>query len=137
MSIGHGGVGPGMSVQTVKELLEKYTANILEPVASNGKGNGPAKYYRVAKAKGCFGFITPISEHFCGSCNRIRLTADGKFRPCLLSNQELDIKTPLRNGATDTELVRLFSQVIGQKPGEHNLTGDDHGFKRKMSQIGG
>ncbi|WP_312560156.1 GTP 3',8-cyclase MoaA [Anaerospora sp.] len=137
MPIGHGGVGPGMSVQTVKELLEKYTANILDPVASNGKGNGPAKYYRVAKAKGCFGFITPISEHFCGSCNRIRLTADGKFRPCLLSNQELDIKTPLRNGATDTELVRLFSQVIGQKPGEHKLTGDDHGFKRKMSQIGG
>jgi len=137
MPIGHGGIGPGMKAAAVRELLEKHAAGSLEPMTFTGKGNGPAKYYRIARSKGCFGFITPISEHFCGRCNRIRLTADGKFRPCLLSNQEVDIKTPLRGGASDGLLASLFFQAIKEKPAEHNLKGFDTDFKRRMSQIGG
>lgn len=137
MPIGHGGISPGMKVQTVKELLEEAAKDALEPIAFTDRGNGPAKYYRFAKAKGHFGFITPMSEHFCGVCNRIRLTADGKFRPCLLANQEIDIKTPLRAGASDRMLAELFLQAIQEKPDGHNLTCNYTGFKRKMSQIGG
>lgn len=137
MPIGYGGIGPGMKADAVRELLEKHAPGSLKPMTFTGKGNGPAKYYRFARSKGCIGFITPISDHFCGSCNRIRLTADGKLRPCLLSNQEVDMKTPLRSGASDTGLASLFFQVIQEKPAEHHLNKSDTVFQRRMSQIGG
>ena len=138
MPIGHGGIKAGLRVSEVNQRLEQAVGT-LEPVQAVGKGNGPAKYFRMAQARGSFGFITPISEHFCGDCNRIRLTADGKFRPCLLSNQEIDVKMALRSGASDEMISDLFLRTIAEKPISHTLcrTSGHPGFQRKMSQIGG
>ena len=137
MPIG-GRPGGGPDVATVRKILSQAAKAALDP-AENVRGNGPAKYYRFPKAQGSFGFITPISDHFCGACNRLRLTADGKLRPCLLSNKEIDIKTPLRSGASDAELVELFHAAIREKPEGHTLcrTSGYPAFERTMSQIGG
>lgn len=136
MPIGHSGIGAGLSMSAVKNLLNAACGGRLEPVFNPTRGNGPAKYYQIPKAKGSFGFITPISQHFCSECNRIRLTADGKIRPCLLSNHEYDIKTTLRNGASDRVLAEVLLRSLHEKPVGHNL-GNNTGFQRKMSQIGG
>ena len=138
MPIGGSGVSAGPDVATVRKLLSEANRELLKP-SSTARGNGPAKYYRFPKAKGAFGFITPISEHFCGACNRLRLTADGKLRPCLLSNSEIDIKTPLRNGASDDELAELFHAAVREKPEGHSLCRSSGypAFERSMSQIGG
>jgi len=139
MPIGGTGVGNGPDIGTIKKMLSMAVGRqALRPVI-NVRGNGPAKYYQLPKARGTFGFITPISDHFCGECNRLRLTADGKLRPCLLSNKEIDVKTPLRNGASDRELALLFHEAIREKPHEHSLcrASGYPDFKRRMSQIGG
>jgi molybdenum cofactor biosynthesis enzyme MoaA len=62
------------------------------------------------------GFIAPISWHFCGSCNRLRLTAEGKIKTCLFSQEEIDIKTPLRDGATPDEIINIIRQAVSEKP---------------------
>jgi cyclic pyranopterin phosphate synthase len=102
-------------------------------------GNGPAMYYRLAGAKGTIGFISPLTElSFCSRCNRMRLTPDGKLRPCLLGEDEIDLKTPLRNNASVEELKRLILKAVASKPEHHHLKGSNVGLvKRKMSQIGG
>jgi cyclic pyranopterin phosphate synthase len=110
----------------------------LEPCASV-TGNGPAIYYRLAGAKGTIGFITPLTEHsFCSRCNRMRLTPDGKLRPCLLAEDEVDLKMPLRNNASMEELKRLILKAVASKPEHHHLEGGNVRLvNRKMSQIGG
>jgi cyclic pyranopterin phosphate synthase len=110
----------------------------LEPCASM-TGNGPARYYRLAGAKGTIGFISPLSElSFCSRCNRIRLTPDGKLRPCLLGEDEIDLRMSLRNNASVEELKRLMLQAVASKRERHHLEGSDVTvMKRKMSQIGG
>jgi cyclic pyranopterin phosphate synthase len=100
-------------------------------------GNGPAKYFRLPDAKGDIGFITPISEHFCFQCNRMRLTADGKLRPCLLSDYEVDLKQPLRSGISLDGLEELFKQAVANKPERHNLAGGSVPKDRPFSQVGG
>ncbi|MBP2649253.1 MAG: moaA 2 [Firmicutes bacterium] len=138
MPIGNQPVQRGMDVAMVKKLLGLAGREMLIP-ASVIQGDGPAKYYRFPKYQGSFGFITPISEHFCEACNRLRLTADGHLRPCLLSNTEVDIKTPLRNGASDNDLTELFFTAIREKPEGHSLcrASGYPAFERSMSQIGG
>jgi cyclic pyranopterin phosphate synthase len=110
----------------------------LEPCASV-TGNGPAMYYRLAGAKGTIGFISPLTEtSFCSRCNRMRLTPDGKLRPCLLGEDEIDLKMPLRNNASIEELKRLILKAVASKPQRHHLEGGNVRLvKRKMSQIGG
>lgn len=101
-------------------------------------GNGPAKYYKIPGSKGTIGFIGAISQHFCDNCNRLRLTSEGKLRPCLQSPVEIDIKNALRNEASDIELVRIFRDVVIQKPQKHTMVEDGWGENnRGMSQIGG
>ncbi len=111
-------------------------------------GNGPAAYYRLPGATGTIGFITPLSEpSFCSRCNRLRLSADGRLRPCLMSDDEIDLRTPLRNNAPLSELRRLVLDAVASKPESHHLEeGDATPLKirkaggvanRKMSQIGG
>ncbi len=109
----------------------------LQEVPQSGL-SGPAKRYRFESAKGEIGFISPLSHHFCDSCNRLRLTADGKLRPCLLSNIEVDIKTPLRNGCSEEDLHQLFREAIAKKPKQHHA-GTRQGVvsRRPMSAIGG
>ena len=125
-------------VMTAEEMRHRIEAALgdLEP-AANGKGNGPARYYRLWGAQGTIGFITPISEHFCYRCNRLRLTADGQLRPCLLSDNELDLRTPLRQGAEVAQIKTLILQGIESKPLQHHLNECNRPEKRVMSQIGG
>lgn len=103
------------------------------------RGEGPSRNYRIKGAVGVIGIISPISDHFCGTCNRLRLTSDGKIRPCLFSKDEVDIKAPMRNGAADDEIERLFLYTISIKPERHkldeNIAAADH--IRNMSKIGG
>jgi GTP 3',8-cyclase len=110
----------------------------LEPCAST-TGDGPATYYRLAGAEGTIGFISPLSElAFCSHCNRVRLTPDGKLRPCLLRDHEIDLRTPLRNNASIEQLKHLILKAVASKPEHHHLKETkDRPVKRKMSQIGG
>lgn len=100
--------------------------------------SGPANYFKFENAKGAIGFISPISEHFCSSCNRLRLTPEGKIRPCLFFETEIDIKSALRSGADDEEIRRLLKLSIEIKPSGHNMT-ENKILKhlRPISQIGG
>ncbi len=100
-------------------------------------GNGPAKYFCLPKAKGAIGFITPISEHFCFQCNRMRLTADGRLRPCLLSDYEVDLKPSLRSGISSSGLEKLIKQAVANKPERHNLAEGSVPKDRPFSQVGG
>ncbi len=99
---------------------------------------GPSDNYQVAGARGVIGFISPISKHFCASCRRLRLTADGRIRPCLLSDTEIDVKSPLRGGCDDRELERLLRLALEIKPERHYITETMNGcYQRTMSKIGG
>jgi cyclic pyranopterin phosphate synthase len=137
MPLGANGAGTGPDAAAVRRLIEEAGQGKLEPATI--KGNGPARYWRLPGSPGTFGFITPISEHFCDACNRLRLTADGRLRPCLLSDREIDVRTPLRAGASDAELAALFAAAVRAKPAGHSLcrTSGYPGFGRRMSQIGG
>jgi cyclic pyranopterin phosphate synthase len=100
-------------------------------------GNGPARYFRFPQASGSIGFIAPVSQHFCFSCNRLRLTAEGKLRPCLLSDQEIDLRQPLRSGASSEKLKKIITEAIQSKPRKHQLPQGRVSGKRLMSQVGG
>ena len=96
-----------------------------------------ARNYRLPGARGVIGFISPVSEPYCGTCNRMRLTADGKFHLCLLNDDELDVKAALRNGGGRSAVERILLQAVEQKPTGHRL---DQGFsteRKSMFQIGG
>ena len=97
-------------------------------------GNGPAKIFKIPGALGTIGFIAPMSHAFCASCNRLRLTADGKLKPCLMHPDEVDLKTPFREGASPSELQELVKRVLAKKPIGYPETVDQ---ARSMSQIGG
>jgi glutamate dehydrogenase len=102
------------------------------------KASSTARRFRFADGAGEIGFVNPISEPFCSSCDRIRLTADGQLRTCLFSRREWDLKTPLREGASDEELARLIRFAVRHKELKHKI--NDPGFvraSRSMSQIGG
>ncbi len=101
------------------------------------QGNGPARYYRFPGGRGTIGFITPISDHFCFNCNRLRLTADGKLRPCLLSDLEVDIRQHLRRGASIEGLKEVITTAIRNKPRQHQLSRGMTAKRRRMSQVGG
>jgi GTP 3',8-cyclase len=101
------------------------------------KTNGPALYYRFVNSPQRIGFIGAMTNfHFCESCNKLRLTCDGKLRPCLGSHLEFDIKTPMRQGADDAKLRRFFMEVVERKPKEHDFR-DNYQPGRKMVAIGG
>jgi cyclic pyranopterin phosphate synthase len=141
MPVGNGGLMDEAwdeKVVTAQEIRRRIESTLgqLQP-ARMMTGGGPARYYRLPGAKGTIGFITPVSEHFCYRCNRLRLTADGQLRPCLLSDQEIDLRTPLRRGADADEIKALIVQGINCKPMHHHLAEHVHPESRAMSQIGG
>ncbi len=105
--------------------------------AKKPSGGGPAKYYRLKDAEGTVGFITSMSDHFCQSCNRLRLTSQGGLRPCLYDSREIDLKTPLREGAGLREIADLIMDVIALKPDRHHMSEGWRDRRRVMSQIGG
>lgn len=102
------------------------------------RGGGPSRNYRIEGARGVVGFISPVTDHFCGTCNRLRLTAAGKLRPCLFSNVELDVRALLRRRASDEELEELLLRAVVGKPAGHFLEGEEvfTGLS-SMSEIGG
>jgi GTP 3',8-cyclase len=123
----------------IRAAIEQEFGQLI-PLTSETSG-GPADNHQIPGARGVIGFISPISRHFCGSCRRLRLTADGKIRPCLLSDTEIDIKSPMRGGCDDQELERLLRLALEIKPERHYVgeaTAVAPGcFQRTMSKIGG
>ena len=102
------------------------------------EAHATARVYRFADGKGRIGFINPVSEPFCGDCNRIRLTADGRLRTCLFSLNETDLRTPLRDGSSDDDIVRIVREAVWRKELKHRV--NEPGFvqpARSMSAIGG
>jgi cyclic pyranopterin phosphate synthase len=106
----------------------------LAPDGGPARGNGPAKYYRLPGAAGTVGVITPMTHTYCGSCNRVRLTADGRLRTCLYGDHEVNLREPLRSGA---RLEPLFRDALANKPKEHDLLQMKVGGLRALSQVGG
>jgi cyclic pyranopterin phosphate synthase len=142
MPIGKAGIdnnGRFMSGKYVREKIERFYD--LDPVEGNGDTmSGPARLYRIRGAVGQIGFISPMSHSFCESCNRLRLTADGHLRACLLSEEEIDLKGPLRAGCSDLELENLVKMAIAKKPKQHNIQCSNMHIKRcvrEMSSMGG
>lgn len=117
------------------ELLERLRAiGPLSPSDGPARGNGPAAYHAFAGARGTIGVITPMTHTYCGSCNRVRLTADGRLRTCLFGDHEVDLRTPLRAGEP---LEPLFRRALAEKPKEHALLQLKVGGLRALSQVGG
>lgn len=122
-------------LQIINERARQEGLPELQPTGGDHKplGWGPARYFEFPDAKGTVGFISPLSRHFCSECNRLRLTADGKLRPCLFSDRELDVRAALRDGG-EQAVYDCFMEALDLKPDEHH---DKVGTERKMSQIGG
>jgi cyclic pyranopterin phosphate synthase len=120
----------------IRAVIEREVGP-LKPFFSQNSA-GPSDNYQLPDARGVIGFISPITRHFCESCRRLRLTADGKIRPCLLSDTEIDVKSPIRSGCDDAELERLFRLALEIKPDRHYINETGSGcFQRTMSRIGG
>lgn len=135
-----------MPVGSMRDLTWKHvvpSAEILARLATVGalfddagpdRGNGPARYYRFAGAPGTVGVITPMTHTYCGSCNRVRLTADGRLRTCLFGDHEVNMRDSLRSGLP---LGPVFRQALREKPLEHELLQMRVGGLRALSEIGG
>jgi cyclic pyranopterin phosphate synthase len=112
-------------------------AGHLVPIGDTGDGS-TAQRFTLDGAKGEIGIIRPVSHHFCKTCNRLRLTADGRLRPCLMSDRAVDIKGPLRGGASLSEIEATFREAVRLKPGGHNAVGTNGSrLPREMWCIGG
>jgi len=124
-----------ISILEAKRAIEShYGAVMPEP---GFRTNGPATYYRIPGREQRIGFIGAMTNlHFCESCNKLRLTCDGKLRPCLGSYLEFDIMKPLRAGASDDELRQFFLDVVDRKPEQHDFR-ENYKPNRKMVAIGG
>jgi cyclic pyranopterin phosphate synthase len=117
------------------ELLARVSRiGPLAPFEGPARGNGPAAYHRFEGAAGSVGVITPMSHTYCGSCNRVRLTADGRLRTCLYGDHEKNLRDALRNGRP---LEPLFRSALAEKPKEHQLLQMQVGGLRALSQVGG
>ena len=126
--------------QVVKadEMIARIEAE-LGPFSPINEGflDGEARIYRLAGSQGELGFISSVSLPFCASCTRARLTADGRLRLCLLRDNEVDLLTPLRQGASLEDLRQILLDGIWQKPWGHGLAEGEVSLNRVMSEIGG
>ncbi len=124
---------PDQIFVSLSEIKQRMAFLNLHPVQEKS-GSGPAREFSIEGGLGKIGFISPISEHFCGECNRLRLTADGNLRPCLLSDLEIPLLPALRNGE---DILPLLQQAVQLKPEGHTLRKNSRTFTRCMIQIGG
>ena len=127
-------VGDMVSAEEIRDRIK--VLGRLEADKGEG-GNGPARYYRFIGAEGTLGFISAMTEHFCNSCNRLRLTSDGHLRPCLMDDDEVDLKTALRSGVGKEELKALICSAVSLKQEQHHLSDGVGPSKRSMRGIGG
>jgi GTP 3',8-cyclase len=121
--------------EEIRAIVEQHYGPLVELPA---KPSSTARRFRFADGRGELGFVNPVSEPFCSTCDRIRLTADGQLRTCLFSRREWDLKTPLRDGSSDAQLEQLLRAAVRQKELKHRI--NDPGFvraNRSMSRIGG
>jgi GTP 3',8-cyclase len=124
--------------QIIQTIEERYELERIKD--KKNKSDGPAKIFKIKGGRGEIGFINPVSDHFCSTCNRLRLTSDGKLRVCLLKEDEVDLKKALRENCSDTELAKLIHDTILLKPKQHDLICTAMHLKkcyRNMSEIGG
>jgi cyclic pyranopterin phosphate synthase len=123
---------------TAREILMHLESVFgeLEPL-NGGRIDGEARLYRLPGAKGIVGFISTVSQPFCSSCTRARLTADGRLRLCLLNEYEVDLLSCLRGGATNVEMRQIILDAIWQKPWGNKLSEGMVPLNRAMSEIGG
>ncbi|MCR8645345.1 GTP 3',8-cyclase MoaA [Paenibacillus sp. N1-5-1-14] len=142
MPIGHDDAGwktKYVPLSTVLEVCKEQGFEVAESAAVYG--NGPSQNYQIQGAKGSFGLIHPVSDHFCQTCNRLRLTADGNIKPCLYWSDEFNVRPLIGN---EEQLLQLFYRALGQKPETHEMalkltdkTQSHTPTLRRMSQIGG
>ncbi len=119
----------------IKERIEDSLGDLVE--SNDGKLDGEARVYHIPGAKGDVGFISSVTAPFCASCNRARLTSDGRLRLCLLREKEVDLLTPLRAGATLEDLCQIIVGGVWEKPWGHGLADGVIPLNRIMSEIGG
>jgi len=136
-------IGVGDTVAPLYHIPSSIVKNQLEdlgqlvPIPKSAYG-GPAERFKFDGAPGEVGIISPVTNHFCHRCNRLRLTASGYLRPCLLSDREEDLRGPLRNGASDSDLAAIFLAAASKKPHEHGSAfAQAIPFSGQMSSIGG
>lgn len=128
-------MGDVLTIPQIKKRIENV--GTLIPISSE-RWDGPAMRFRIDGAVGEIGLIGAVSNHFCSDCNRLRLTADGKIRTCLFSDEEIDVRDILRKGGSDSDLRGRLHVALAAKPARHHI--DTHQFKkcqRNMSAIGG
>ena len=129
------GNGPLLLAPEIKRRISVLGRLIPVP---NTKNDGPAQRYHVEGAAGEIGFIHALSHHFCDRCNRLRLTARGQLRPCLLSDHHEDVRGIMRTGGTDEQLAEVFFKAVRHKPSDHNLAIQNPSrVCGQMSSIGG
>ncbi len=135
MPVGEMGAGGMDKVVPGDEILRRVARlGVLEPSAGPRLGNGPAVYHQLRGAVGTVGVITPMSHTYCESCNRVRLTADGRLRTCLFGDHEVDLRTPLRAGEP---LAPFVHKALAEKPQAHDLLQLRVGGLSALSQVGG
>ncbi|MCA1963081.1 MAG: GTP 3',8-cyclase MoaA [Prosthecobacter sp.] len=124
-----------LSTEAARLMIEQHTGPLIP--LPDFRTNGPAAYWQVPATGQKIGFIGAITNlHFCESCDKLRLTSDGKLRPCLGSFLEFDLRTPLRAGCSDAELAQLIRDVVARKPKEHDFR-QNYQPNRRMIAIGG
>jgi cyclic pyranopterin phosphate synthase len=124
-----------LPVNSARRIIEEQFGSLIPQ--PDFRTNGPATYYQIPGRKQRVGFIGALTNlHFCDTCNKLRLTCDGKLRPCLGSHLEFDILPPLRAGASDEELRRFFLDVVERKPERHEFR-ENYQPQRRMIAIGG
>jgi cyclic pyranopterin phosphate synthase len=120
------------------EILERVARIGALAPAAGPPGNGPARYFAFDGAAGAVGVISPLSHDYCERCNRVRLSADGRLRLCLFGDHHVDLRTPLRGGATTADLAQIFAGAMSIKPERHHLRlGEPTARMRAFSEIGG
>jgi len=128
-------IGMEKSVSSA-ELQERISKLGELEQAASPYGAGPARYFKMKGSQGTIGFISPMSEHFCPKCNRLRLTADGRLRTCLFSDEEVDVRKAMRAENPKEKVKELIYQTLLTKPKNHSES-RRRDFQRRMSQIGG
>jgi cyclic pyranopterin phosphate synthase len=128
----------GSAYVSATELLDRIAVlGELSPTAGPG-GNGPARYFAYPGAQGAVGVISPLSHDYCETCNRVRLSADGKLKLCLFGDNAIDLRTPLREGASRADIAGIFRGAMYVKPERHHLDlGTTASAMRAFSEIGG
>lgn len=136
MPIGYGAAMPCISGPELRQRFARRWPE-LQPLTEAAFGDGPAVYYTVPGWQGSIGFIAAVHGKFCASCNRVRLTSQGFLRPCLASETGCDLRTLLRGGTADEELLQAIRETIWSKPREHHFGDNSMPATRGMYRIGG